>query len=292
MAPGSKPLLFALFDIFNGDVLLPRPSWVSYEPQVIHAGKRVFWVETDEENRHTITGMLSLDLSTYSLLINFLLQKGSSLREAYEKAVTEDGDPRIMLINSPSNPTGAAFDESTVKMISKFCEDRGIVLISDEIYSDIYFEDDANISVCSGNRFNTGLKVLTGGLSKVRDGVEQFIFYHIIFTSYCLLRRILQGAGGLDLPYSHQTCLARLSKRQFLHTHLSVGQLPRLQPKQQQQSPLTLRQKWICIEDRLLACIRHAQSGYTRPCVTAALLLPLQEVLFMYTHPFILTQSN
>lgn len=54
VAPGSKALLFALFDILRGDVLLPRPSWVSYEPQIRHAGKRLFWVETDEEDRHTI----------------------------------------------------------------------------------------------------------------------------------------------------------------------------------------------------------------------------------------------
>ena len=56
VAPGSKPLLFALFDILKGDVLLPRPSWVSYEAQVMHAGKRLFWVETDEVDRHNITG--------------------------------------------------------------------------------------------------------------------------------------------------------------------------------------------------------------------------------------------
>lgn len=56
VAPGSKPLLFALFDILSGDVLLPRPSWVSYEPQVMHAGKKLFWVETDEHDRHTISG--------------------------------------------------------------------------------------------------------------------------------------------------------------------------------------------------------------------------------------------
>lgn len=57
MAPGSKPLLFALFDLLQGDVLLPRPSWVSYEPQITHAGKQTFWVETDEADRHTITGL-------------------------------------------------------------------------------------------------------------------------------------------------------------------------------------------------------------------------------------------
>lgn len=103
------------------------------------------------------------------MLIVINSSEESSLRAAYEKAISEGADPRMMLINSPSNPTGQAFTESTVKMISEFCEGRGIVLISDEIYSDIYFEDDANASVCSGDRFNAGLKILTGGLSKVRS---------------------------------------------------------------------------------------------------------------------------
>jgi aspartate aminotransferase len=62
VAPGSKPLLFAFFDILEGDVLLPRPSWVSYEPQVKHAGKRLFWVETDGHDRHTITSKPHMSL--------------------------------------------------------------------------------------------------------------------------------------------------------------------------------------------------------------------------------------
>ncbi|KAH6867576.1 pyridoxal phosphate-dependent transferase [Thelonectria olida] len=145
-APGSKPLLFALFDVLDGDVLLPRPSWVSYEPQVMHAGKQLFWVETDGEDRHTLTE--------------------SSLESAFDNAVAQGGNPRIMLINSPSNPTGQAFTETMVETITKFCQDRNITLISDEIYSDITFADEYKTSPCSGSRFNDGQMVLTSGLSK------------------------------------------------------------------------------------------------------------------------------
>ena len=49
VTPGSKPLLFALFNVLDGDVLLPRPSW----PQVMHTGKQLFWVEADRGDRHT-----------------------------------------------------------------------------------------------------------------------------------------------------------------------------------------------------------------------------------------------
>ncbi|KAF2132861.1 aminotransferase [Dothidotthia symphoricarpi CBS 119687] len=146
VAPGSKPLLFALFDIMEGDVLLPRPSWVSYEPQILHAGKRLFWVETSEENRHAITE--------------------SSLRLAYEKALESGGNPRIMLVNSPSNPTGQVYTTEVIDVLTTFCKERNITLISDEIYSDIDFAGDVNVSACAGNRLNTQRMVLTSGLSK------------------------------------------------------------------------------------------------------------------------------
>ncbi|KAF2188009.1 aminotransferase [Zopfia rhizophila CBS 207.26] len=141
-----EPLLFALFDILEGDVLLPRPSWVSYEPQILHAGKRLFWVETSEENRHAMTEQ--------SLLL------------AYEQAVNSGGNPCIMLINSPSNPTGQVYIEEVVDTITTFCKDRSITLISDEIYSDLHFTDGANDSACARDRFSSGRMVLTGGLSK------------------------------------------------------------------------------------------------------------------------------
>ncbi|UKZ84009.1 hypothetical protein TrVFT333_011825 [Trichoderma virens FT-333] len=146
VAPGSKPLLFALLDILQGDVLLPRPSWVSYEPQILHASKRVFWVETDEVDRHTITE--------------------SSLEMAFQRGVSEGGNPQIMLINSPSNPTGQAFNHHNIDTITNFCQRHNITLISDEIYSDISFSKEYSATPCSGSKFNDNRKILTGGLSK------------------------------------------------------------------------------------------------------------------------------
>jgi aspartate aminotransferase len=84
-----------------------------------------------------------------------------------EQAIAAGGDPRIMLINSPSNPTGQVFSSSSIDAITKFCKDNNITLISDEIYSDICFEDEYPTSACSEPSFNGGRMVLTGGLSKV-----------------------------------------------------------------------------------------------------------------------------
>nr|UMZ45364.1 hypothetical protein [Paramyrothecium roridum] len=160
VAPGSKPLLFAFFDILDGDILLPRPSWLSYEQQILHAGKRLFWVETDEEDRHTITE--------------------SSLESTYQQAVADGGSPRIMLINSPSNPTGQAFTSDTVDMIARFCKSHNIILISDEIYSDITFDGERKASPCSGGRLQTGKMILTGGLSKTYSAGGWRIGYAIL----------------------------------------------------------------------------------------------------------------
>ncbi|CAI9630180.1 unnamed protein product [Alternaria burnsii] len=147
VAPGSKPLLFALFDIVRGDVLLPRPSWVSYEAQVAHAGKKLFWIETDEFDRHTLTA--------------------EALEAAYNTAIQQGGQPRIMLINSPSNPTGQVFSEEEVARIVRFCREREILLISDEIYSDICFRtEERNISAFKTAQKDGGEVIMTGGMSK------------------------------------------------------------------------------------------------------------------------------
>jgi aspartate aminotransferase len=81
--------------------------------------------------------------------------------------VETGGNPRIMLINSPSNPTGQVYTEEVANMVVTFCKDRNITLISDEIYSDITFNEGKDLSVCAGDRLNNGQMVLTGGLSKV-----------------------------------------------------------------------------------------------------------------------------
>lgn len=91
----------------------------------------------------------------------------SSLEAAFEKGLSEGGNPRIMLINSPSNPTGQAFSQRDIEIITGFCRRHNITLISDEIYSDISFSENYGATPCSTSQFDDGQKILTGGLSKV-----------------------------------------------------------------------------------------------------------------------------
>ena len=50
IGPGTKELMFLLQILFDGDVLLPSPSWVSYEPQAILGRNKVHWISTRREN--------------------------------------------------------------------------------------------------------------------------------------------------------------------------------------------------------------------------------------------------
>lgn len=92
---------------------------------------------------------------------------GTALEEAYQAAITAGANPRIILINSPSNPTGRAYSPSTVSEIVEFCSSRGIILISDEIYSDLCFSPwDPQMSPFKQSKGKACI-IMTGGLSKV-----------------------------------------------------------------------------------------------------------------------------
>ena len=128
-------------------------------------------------------------VSHYSL---FFVSPESALHSAFDKAVRAGSNPRVMLINSPSNPTGQAFTKANLQLLADFCRDRGITLISDDIYSDVCFGDQYGASACSGPGFNEGRKILTGGLSKV--GVS--VLHHVLFANHRGPNRLIPPVDG------------------------------------------------------------------------------------------------
>src|SRR5437868_5734934 len=117
VAPGSKPLLYALLQVLAGDLLLPIPSWVSYAPMAELAGRRVISVETDPDDHHRLTPQ--------------------ALSQALTQARKDGADPRILLVNTPSNPTGSTFDRTDVEALALWARKEGITLISDEISAEL-----------------------------------------------------------------------------------------------------------------------------------------------------------
>lgn len=143
VAPGSKPLLYALLQVLEGDLLLPIPSWVSYAPQARLAGHKVIGVETDSEDCHRLTP--------------------HSLSQTILQARRDGANPRILIVNTPSNPTGSMFERADVEALALWAKEEGITLISDEIYAELAHGWREHVSPAS---FYPEGCIVTGGLSK------------------------------------------------------------------------------------------------------------------------------
>ena len=137
---GSKQLLYSLFQVIldRGDeVIIPIPTWSTYVEQVkLAQGKPVF---------------ITLSLP-FKLTLNDLKNKISSKTKA-------------VLINSPSNPTGAVVEKKELKKIAKFAGEKNILIISDEIYEKIIYEK-KHISVCSLGKKIKKYSITVNGVSK------------------------------------------------------------------------------------------------------------------------------
>jgi aspartate aminotransferase len=112
---GAKQALYALFQILcnpGDEVIVPRPCWVSFTEQIKLAGGRPVLVDT----------------------ANQLLDP-----QAVAQAVTDR--TRIILINTPNNPTGAVYSAETLAEVIRIADSRGLYLIADEAYRAFTFDD-------------------------------------------------------------------------------------------------------------------------------------------------------
>jgi aspartate aminotransferase len=139
-APGSKPLLFALLLALEGDLLLPQPSWVSYEPQAQLASRAVVRFAIPQATG----GVPDPDL----------------LREW---AARHPGRRAVLLITTPDNPTGTVADKSLIEAVCRIAQEHEWWIVSDEIYRDLAYEP---ASFTSPAEFLPQNTVVTSGLSK------------------------------------------------------------------------------------------------------------------------------
>ena len=139
---GSKILLFCIFAaLTRAEILLPAPSWVSYEPQAKLAGHKVNWLITHSKNRWRLT---------------------AQQLEDYCKQRTTTELPLILVLNFPSNPTGQNYTESELKDLTRVMRQYNILVIADEIYSLLNFEGSYN----SMQDFYPEGCIVTSGMSK------------------------------------------------------------------------------------------------------------------------------
>jgi len=115
ITPGSKEAMLLMHVVFNGEIILPSPSWVSYEPQAEIAKNKVHWIETSMDNNWFPTA------------------------KQFEDKIKSIGKKNIILIiNSPNNPSGSAC--SNLKEIAEVAKKNSVRILSDEIYTDLTFD--------------------------------------------------------------------------------------------------------------------------------------------------------
>jgi len=143
IAPGSKLILYALQMAIEGDLLMPVPSWVSYEPQAKMLHSDVIKVPT------------TLDDSGYHI-------DPEGLRRIIHAARKEGKNPTKIILNAPNNPTGLTIPSSELPALAKLCIEEGVFIISDEIYGLVNF-DGKYRSIAP---FAPAITAVTSGLSK------------------------------------------------------------------------------------------------------------------------------
>ena len=121
---GSEAIDIGLRAMCNpGDeVLIPQPSYVSYEPCAVLAGATPVIIDLKAENEFRLTA------------------------EELEAAITDK--TKVLILPFPNNPTGAIMEKSDLEAIAKVIEEHDIFVMSDEIYSELTYKE-KHVSIVS-----------------------------------------------------------------------------------------------------------------------------------------------
>ncbi|MCQ2520194.1 MAG: aminotransferase class I/II-fold pyridoxal phosphate-dependent enzyme [Lachnospiraceae bacterium] len=137
---GSEAIDIGLRAMLNPDdeVIIPQPSYVSYEPCTILAGGKPVIINLKAENEFRLTAKELLD------------------------AITEK--TKVLILPFPNNPTGAIMEKEDLEAIAKVCIEKDIFVMSDEIYSELTYKG-KHVSIASlpGMKERT---ILINGFSK------------------------------------------------------------------------------------------------------------------------------
>lgn len=143
VACGAKHALYlaaqALLDP-GDEVIVPSPYWVTYPAQVVLAGARPVYVPCRQQDGWILS----------------------------PKALAEAVTPRtrMVILNSPHNPTGAVIGEATLREIADLCVRRGIWILSDEIYEPMVYGGARHVSPASFSAETKARTIHVHGASK------------------------------------------------------------------------------------------------------------------------------
>jgi aspartate aminotransferase len=122
------------------EVIIPAPYWLSYPEMVRIAGAEPVFVQTKEENGWKMTA------------------------EEFENAMTPR--TKMVIINSPGNPTGSVYTRAELEAIVEVASEEEIVILSDEIYEKLTYDGAEHVSVASLSPEAYDITITINGFSK------------------------------------------------------------------------------------------------------------------------------
>ena len=122
------------------EVIIPSPYWVSYPDMVKLAGADPVIVQTSERNGWKMTA------------------------EEFENAMTPR--TKMVIMNSPGNPTGAVYSREEMEAIVEVAAEEDIYILSDEIYEKLVYDDAKHVSIASLSKTAYDLTITINGFSK------------------------------------------------------------------------------------------------------------------------------
>ena len=122
------------------EVIIPAPYWLSYPEMVKLAGAKPVIVETTDQTEFKITP--------------------AALRAAITPRT------RLFVLNSPSNPTGSVYTPDEVKALGDVCVEKGVLIMSDEIYEHLLYDGAVHKSVASFSPAHFEHTVVVHGFAK------------------------------------------------------------------------------------------------------------------------------
>ena len=142
VTPGGKVAVYlamtAVVDA-GDDVMLLEPAWVSYREMIRLCGGNTVAVKLSADDNYRIT------------------------KEALEAGYTDK--TKLIIVNSPNNPTGRALTKEEADVIAEFAYEKGIAVLTDEIYEKLLYDGNTHISLGSYEKIKDQV-ITVNGLSK------------------------------------------------------------------------------------------------------------------------------
>lgn len=139
IGPGSKELLFLLQIVFNGEVIIASPSWVSYLPQAKIIGNKISVIHTHAANKWRLMP-----------------------EQLAEHCRHQHDIPYLLILNYPGNPEGITYDKEELEALADVCRKHNIYILSDEIYGQLHHKGN-HVSIA---RYYPEGTIISSGLSK------------------------------------------------------------------------------------------------------------------------------